>query len=79
MIETCRLKNVAHFIQTILSFVLSRKIINIYNNLAGKHGNVTVKNFRKYEKLEYKKSKLKLDIDFLNNCKQLGEYPKFRT
>ena len=79
MIETRRLKNVVIFIQTILSFVLSRKIINIYNNLAGKHGNVTVKNFRKYEKLEYKKSKLKLDIDFLNNCKQLGEYPKFRT
>ena len=79
MIETCRLKNVVIFFQTILSFVLSRKIINIYNNLAGKHGNVTVKNFRKYEKLEYKKSKLKLDIDFLNNCKQLGEHPKFRT
>ena len=24
-----------------------------------------------------KKSKLKLDFDFLNNCKQLGGYPKF--
>ena len=32
---------------------------------------------RKYEKLEYKKRKLKLDIDSLNNCKQLGVYPKF--
>ena len=31
----------------------------------------------KYEKLEYKKNKLKLDIYFLNNCKQLGKYPKF--
>ena len=29
------------------------------------------------EKLKYKKNKLKLDIDFLNNCKQLGVYPKF--
>ena len=37
----------------------------------------TVKDFWKYEKLEYKKNKLKLDIDFLNNCKQLGVYPKF--
>ena len=36
-----------------------------------------VKDFRKYEKLEYKKNKLKSDIDFLNNCKQLGVYPKF--
>ena len=57
--------------------MLSRKIINIYNDIAHKYGNVTVKDFRKYEKLEYKKNKLKLDIDFLNNCKQLGVYPKF--
>ena len=77
MIETRCLKNVAIFIQTVLSFVLSRKIINIYNDIARKYGNVTVQDFRKYEKLEYKKNKLKLDIDFLNNCKQLGVYPKF--
>ena len=77
MIETRRLKNVVIFIQTILSFVLSRKIINVNNDIAPKYGNVTVKDFRKYEKLEYKKKKLKLDIDFLNNCKQLGVYPKF--
>ena len=36
-----------------------------------------VKDFRKYEKLEYKKNKLKLDIDFLKSCKQLDVYPKF--
>ena len=77
MIETRRLKNVVIFVQTILSFVLSRKIINIYNDIARKYGNVTVKDFGIYEKLEYKKNKLKLDIDFLNNCKQLGVYPKF--
>ena len=73
MIETHCLKKNVIFIQTILS----RKIINIYNDIARKYGNVTVKDFRKYEKLEYKKNKLKLDIDFLNNCKQLGVYPKF--
>ena len=77
MTEMHRLKNVVIFFQTIISFVLSRKIINIYNNLARKHGNVTVKDFHKYEKLEYKKNKLKLNIDFLNNCKQLGVYRKF--
>ena len=38
---------------------------------------VTVKDFRKYEKLECKKNKLKLGIDFFNNCNQLGVYPKF--
>ena len=70
----CRLKN-AIFIQTILSFVLSRKVIKIYNDIARKYGNVTV--FRKYEKLEYKKNKLKFDIDFLNNCKQFDVHPKF--
>ena len=61
MIETHRLKNVVIFIQTILSFVLSRKIINIYNDIARKYGNVTCKvvlnkirrnvNTVKYEKL----------------------------
>ena len=76
MIETCRLKNVVIFIQTILSFVLSRKIINIYNDIAWKYGNVTVKDYRKYEELEYKKNKLELDIDFISNRKKLG-YPKF--
>ena len=50
-------------------FVLSKKIINIYNDLARIFGNATVKDLRKYEKLEYKMNKLKLDIDFLNNCK----------
>ena len=44
MIETCCLKNVVIFIQTVLSFVLSRKI-NIYNDIAWKYGNVTVKDF----------------------------------
>ena len=55
MVETRRLKNVIFF-QTILSFVLSRKILNIYNNIARKYANVTVKDFWKYEQLEYKKT-----------------------
>ena len=46
MIETRRLKNVVIFVQTILSFVLSRKIINIYNDIA-----------RKYAKEKYSKEK----------------------
>ena len=45
--------------------------------MARKYGNVTVKDLRKYEKLKYKENKLKLDINFLSNCKQLGVYPKF--
>ena len=77
MIEMCHLKNFVIFIQTILSCALSRKIINNYNDIARKYGNVTIKDFRKYEKLEYKKKKLKLDVHFLNNCKQLGVYSKF--
>ena len=38
------------------------KIINIYNDIAWKYGNVTVKVFRKYEKLEHKKNKLKSGV-----------------
>ena len=60
-----------------LSFVLLRKIINIYHDITQKHGNVTVKDFQKYEKLTYKQNKLKLEIDSLNNCKELGAYPQF--
>ena len=52
-------------------------IINVYIDLARKYGNVTVKDFRKYEELQYKNDKLKLDLNFLNNCKQLGVYLKF--
>ena len=36
MIETRRLKNTVIFIQTILSSVLSRKIMNIYIDIARK-------------------------------------------
>ena len=50
--------------------------MNIYNDIARKHGNVTVKDFRKYEKLNHKQNKLKLDIGFLNNCRHLGVYPR---
>ena len=56
---------------------LSRKIINLYNEIAQKHGNVTVKDFQNYEKLKHKRNKLKLDIDFVSNCKQLDFCPKF--
>ena len=58
-------------------FLLSRKIIKIYYDVAWKHGSVTVNDFWKYEKLKYKQNKLKLDIYFLHNCKQLGVYQKF--
>ena len=77
MTETRRSKNIIYFIQTISSFVLSWKIINIYNDIARRYGNAIVRDFRKFKKLEHKNNKLKLDIDFLNNCKQLGVYPKF--
>ena len=56
MIEMNHLKNFVIFIKTVLSFVVSRKIINIGNYIARKYGNVTVKDFRKHEKLEYKKN-----------------------
>ena len=43
MVEAHPLKNVVIFIQTILIFVLSRKIMNIYKDIAHKYENVTVK------------------------------------
>ena len=85
MIETRRLKSFVIFFQTILSFVLSRNIKNIYNDIAQKQGNVTVKHFQKYEKLKYKQNNLKLDLCIPNslflNCsmfqiKMLYKYVK---
>ena len=46
MIEMHRLENTVIFIKAVLSFALSRKIINIYNDIAQKDGNVTVTDFR---------------------------------
>ena len=44
------------FFQTISSSALSRKIIYIYNDIAEKHGEVTVKHFRKHEKFPRKRN-----------------------
>ena len=63
------------FFQPILSFMLSRKIINVYYDIARKHGNVTVKDIRKYEKLKYKLNQPKLDIDFLKIGSNLAAPP----
>ena len=54
-----------------------RKNYKYLQRSARKYRNVTVVDFRKYEKLEYEKNILKSDIDFLSSCKQLGVYPKF--
>ena len=46
--------------------MLSRKVISIYDDIARKYD----------EKLKHKMKKIKLNIDFLNNCKHLGKYRK---
>ena len=64
MTQTRRLKNVL-FIEKICekkSFVPSKRIRNVFNDIERIYGNVTVKDFQKYEKLEYKNNKLKLGI-----------------
>ena len=43
--QTHRLKTVVIFFQTMIGFVLSRKIINLYKDLAQNYGNVTLKTF----------------------------------
>ena len=72
MIETRRLKNIVIFILTILSFVLSRKIINVYNDIARRYGNVRVKDFRKYEKLRCYFYDFSVDFDAITVSKILN-------
>lgn len=50
---------------------MSRKIMNM------RMLNIKVQDPRKDEKLNYRLDKLKLGIDFFNNCKQLGVFAKF--
>ena len=58
---------------TILSFMLSRKMINIYNNIAWKYGNVPVKDFRKLTTKKKKKTKIRhpLSQQLANNIFKL--------
>ena len=83
MLETRCLKNVVIFFSNNFKFCAAKKDYKYLQRYYGtilstqKYGNITVKGFHKYEKLQYKKNKLKLDIGFLSNCKQLGVYPKF--
>ena len=46
--------NITKFVLN-LSFVLSEKIINIWNDIPRKYGNVTVEDFRKYGKARVQK------------------------
>ena len=71
MFEKC------YFFPNNYKFRAVKKNYKYLQRLRRNHRNVTVKDFHKYEKLEYKKSKLKLDIDFLNNCKQFGVHRKY--
>ena len=64
IIKMLRFKNFVLFVQ------------NVFNDIAWNYGNVAVKDFQKNEKLECKKNKLNSDINFLNNWKQIGIYPK---
>ena len=42
-----------------------------------RYGNNTVKTLRKYEKLDYKNRKAKLDLDFLQTCQNNNVMPNF--
>ena len=66
MIETRCLKNIVIFIQTISRFVLSRKIINLYNDIAQKNGNVKINKLLKLIKLRRKQQTKRGLLTFAN-------------
>ena len=57
-----------------LRFPSNKSIAQI---VTSRYGNETLKLLRKLEKLDYKQKKLKLDIDFLDNCVKHELVPKF--
>ena len=74
--EMCRLKNVAIYPNS-FKFCAVKNNYEYLQQHCKKILKFTVKDFPKYKKLEYEKNKIKLDVDFFNNWKQLGVYPKF--
>ena len=71
------LKKCCYFFPNNFKLCAVKKNCKYPHDIAQKYRNVTVKDLLKYEKLDYKKYKLKLDIDFLKKCKQLRVYLKF--
>ena len=71
------LKKCCYFFPINFKFCAVKKNYKYLQRFSRQHGTVTVKDFGKYKKLDYKKIKFELDIDFLNSCKQPGLYPKF--
>ena len=59
-------------------FVLLRTFGGIVYDFAQKYGNrIEVKDLRKFERLQIKACRLKLDINFLKNCESFQVFPKF--
>ena len=61
----------------VFSFIFKLLSRNIFNNIREKHGNETARQCRQLEKSITKKSKVKLDLDFLLTCKKENLIPSF--
>ena len=75
-----KLKKLVFIFKIIVNFVLYRSFGRIINDYAQKYKEqFSISDFRKLEKLHIKQERLRLDVNFLINCRNFHVYPKFTT
>ena len=75
-----KLKKLVFIFKIIVNFVLYRSFGRIINDYAQKYKEqFSISDFRKLEKLHIKQERLRLDVNFLINCRNFNVYPKFTT
>ena len=77
--ETCPVQNwksVFLFLKILVSLVLSRHFGNIIHDIAQNYMHINVNDLWKLEKLQIKRNKAQLDINFLITCKNFGVFSK---
>ena len=74
----CKFKIVCFYLKVISCLLLVRKFGNIVHDLAAKYEReLSIADFRHWEKISIKVRKAQLDVNFLKNCRSLRVFPKF--
>ena len=61
----------------VATLVFLLKTASIVSIICRRYGEKLLKEFRQFEKLDYKLRKVQLDLDFLSNCKDNDIIPNF--
>ena len=65
------------FFKVCIKLILNRPFGNVIFDISARYDDVTRQDLRRFEQLTLKKSKARLDVKFLQNCKAFGVTPNF--